>query len=157
MANGTETALVNGSPVMFWNLLHEPGDPATVLVAAPVRLSAEDLVAVLFGWFDPREPNGDAASHADLRDDAELRRIVINTVFGRGFDAIDSARAEMDTLRPRDPRRGWLVFCRERIAAAFPEAFPNAVKVGRGGGRRPVAAAPRRLARAGRPRTRTVA
>lgn len=118
------TAEVNGHPVAVaqahrrWTTedylpgapLGERYEPVVVTVSAPVGLSLEDAVAVLFDWNMPGE---------DLADDDLVRELIAATVVGFGSLYIEEVRCGLGERVLDAGQARYLECCRERATAVF--------------------------------------
>jgi len=98
-------------------------EPVAVEVLAPMRLSLEDVTAMLFvGQTDPEE----------LDDPTAMRELVADLVVNSGGVGIEEIRAQVpipDYLDADDA--AWLAYCRHRAATVFGVPDPRVGEVTR--------------------------
>jgi len=108
------TAQVNGAPVLIRRALrHQVTEPGVVTVGVAVRLSLEDVAAVLFGY---------NASPAELADPDQVRALVADAVLNGGCLQLDIERADTAALQDTAPdceESAYLALCRDRAATVF--------------------------------------
>lgn len=100
-----------------------PGyEPVAVEVTAPLRLSLDDVTAVLFAGLIYGE---------DLDDPATVRELVADHVAFYGAKGIEDTRAEVlgTADRPGAGDAAWLAYCRRRAAAVFGVPAPRVGEV----------------------------
>jgi hypothetical protein len=128
------TALLNGHPVAVdqdhrrWSAAdYIPGAPETpghyepvvLTVSAPISLSLEDVVALLFDW--------GGLSYEDLADDHLVRALVAETVVNHGCSHLEELRCRLGerTSLTQDATT-WLAYCRHRATSVFtPHPAPS--------------------------------
>jgi hypothetical protein len=132
----TTTALLNGQPVAVdqahrpWSAtddtLGAPGTPkdesVVLTVSAPISLTMEDVVAVLFGW---------GLTYEDLAEGHMVRALIADTVINHGCSRIAELHArlsERPSLTEHD--KAYLAYCRWRATTLFsiyPEIYQTLV------------------------------
>ena len=122
------TAQVNGAPVLIRRALrHQVTEPGVVTVGVAVRLSLEDVAAVLFGY---------NASPAELADPDQVRALVADAVLNGGCLQLDIERADTAALQDTAPdceESAYLALCRDQAAAVFASTSPATQTVLAGG------------------------
>jgi len=99
-------------------------------VGVAVRLSLEDVAAVLFGY---------NASPAELADPDQVRALVADAVLNGGCLQLDIERADTAALQDTAPdceESAYLALCRDQAAAVFASTSPATQTVLAGGGLR---------------------
>lgn len=114
------TALLNDTPAEFVqaNQGLSPNGPAVLTLLAPVALSLQDIVAVLYDM-------GDGLSADDLADDDYARHIIADFVFNAGLIEIDALRHAVAAIGPDHQGYRWLCYARRRAAQLFPDTAPT--------------------------------
>jgi hypothetical protein len=82
-----------------------------VTLTAPLRLSLEDVAAVLFtiGCIDDE----------DLTDDAVVRYLVADTVINAGSYGVEELRCQLGERTLNTDETAYLAYCRQRAAEVF--------------------------------------
>jgi hypothetical protein len=106
------TALLNNAPVEFVPA-HYPHTPAVVTVVAPIALSADDVVTLLYQV-------SDGLTADDLADDADLRHLVADLAVNGSLHELGEARCRVAAIRPGQPGHDTVIYLRRRVAEIFP-------------------------------------
>lgn len=88
-------------------------EPVAVTLTAPVRLSLEDVAAVLFGI--------GCVDGEDLTDAATVRYLVADVVSNAGSLGVEELRCQLEGERTSlsAAETAYLAYCRDRAAAVF--------------------------------------
>ncbi len=119
------TALFGDKPTEFipGNRQVDAADmPVLVTMSAPIALSYEDLVAVLYQCPD-----------ADCTNDDEVRYLIADAVVNDGLLTVDSWRCEVTDIRRGTAQYRWLTECRAIVTRVFgtPAAVPAQTRTAR--------------------------
>lgn len=85
-------------------------EPVVVTVSAPISLSLEDVVAVLFEW---------AAPWVELAQDETVRHLVATAVTAWGCAHLEDVRCALIEPRLDAEQCAYLAYCRDRAVAVF--------------------------------------